>query len=59
MLRVIAVKMSFLWGGKHGLYAAASFEASIMSWYLRNNLQNFTSDILYMNIRVVNSDFFL
>ena len=38
----IAVKISFLWGREHGLYAEASFAASVSSQYLRNNMQNFT-----------------
>ena len=47
-LSSIAVKISFLWGREHGVYAEASFVASVT--YLGNNVQNFTSVILYMNI---------
>ena len=46
----IAVKISFLWCPKHGVYAAPSFSANVMSWCWRNDTQNFTSVILYMNI---------
>ena len=44
-LSSIAVKISFIRGDKH-VYAAAS----VTSWYLRNDMQNFNSLILYMNI---------
>ena len=46
----IAVKISFLWGPKYGVYAAAYFSFNVTSRYLRDNMQNFTSVILYMNI---------
>ena len=46
----IAVSISFLWGCEHTAYAKASFVAIVTSRYLRNNMQNFTSVILYMNI---------
>ena len=46
----IAVKISFLWGPKHGVYAAASFSANVTSVCSCNNPQIFTSIILYMNI---------
>ena len=47
----IAVKISFLWGCEHWVYAEVSFVASVMSRYLRiYDMQNFTSFILYMNI---------
>ena len=49
-LSSIAIKMSFLWGREHGVYAEASFAASVTSRYLRDDMQNFTSVILYMNI---------
>ena len=49
-LSSIAVKISFLWGRIHGVYAEASFTASDTSLYLRNDMQNFTFVILYMNI---------
>ena len=49
-LSTIAVKISFLWGREHGVYVEASFAASVTSRYLRNDRQNFTSVILYMNI---------
>ena len=49
-LSSIAVKISFLWGREHGVYAETSFAESVMSRYLRNNMQNSTSIILYMNI---------
>ena len=47
-LSCIAVKISFLWGCEQ--CAEASFAASVTSRYLRNDMQNFTSVILYMNI---------
>ena len=37
----IAVKISFLWGHKYGVYAVVSFPASVISWYLHNNMQKF------------------
>ena len=46
----IAVIISFLWGREHGVYAEASFAASVTSRFLRNDMQKFTSVILYMNI---------
>ena len=46
----IAVKISFLLGPKHGVYAAASFSANVTSWYSHKDTQIFTSVILYMNI---------
>ena len=49
-LSCIAVKISFLSGCEHWVYAEVSFAASVMSRYLRNGMQNFTSFILYMNI---------
>ena len=50
ILSRIAVIMSFLWGPKDCVYAAVSFATSVTSWYLRNNMQNFTSVYLYINI---------
>ena len=44
----IAVKISFLWGPKYGVYVAPSVSASVM-WCLCNNTHNFTFVILYMN----------
>ena len=49
-LRSIAVKISFLWGCEQCVYAEASFAASVTSRYLRNDMQNFTSVILYISI---------
>ena len=49
-LSSIAVKMCFLWGREHDVYAEASFAASVASLFLRNDMQNFTSVILYMFI---------
>ena len=46
----IAVKIGFLWGRILCVYAAASFAAIVTSSYLRNDIYNFTSIILYMNI---------
>ena len=46
----MAVQISFLWGREHGEHAEALFAASVTSRYLRNDMQNFTSVILYMNI---------
>ena len=46
----IAVKISFLWDPKHGVYATASFSANVTSVCSRNDMQIFTSVILYMNI---------
>ena len=46
----IAVKISFLWGHKHGVYAAALFSANVTSWCSRNDTHIFTSVILYINI---------
>ena len=45
----IAVKISFLWDHKHGVYAAASFSANVTSWCSRDT-PIFTSIILYINI---------
>ena len=42
----IAVKISFLQGREHCVYAEVSFAASVTSWYLRNDKQAFTSVIL-------------
>ena len=53
ILSRIAVKISFLWGHKHCVYAAASFAATDTSWYLRNDMQNCTFVILYMNIKYI------
>ena len=50
ILSRIAVKISFLWGRKHCVYAAVSFAAIVASSYLRNDMQNCTCIILYMNI---------
>ena len=49
-LSSIAVKISILWGCEHCVYAETSFAASVTSRYLCNDMQNFTSIILYMNI---------
>ena len=49
-LKCKAVKISFLWGCEQCVYAEASFAASVTSRYLRNDMQNFTTVILYMNI---------
>ena len=46
----IAVKISFLWGCEHCVYTEAVFAASVTLRYLRNDMQNFTSEIVYMNI---------
>ena len=46
----IALKISFLWSAKYGVYAAASFLVNVTSWCSRNDTQNFTSVILYLNI---------
>ena len=46
----IAFKISFIWGHKHGVYAAASFSANVTTRNSRNDTQFFTSVILYMNI---------
>ena len=43
----MAVKISFLWGHKHGVHATASFSANGTSWCSRNDTQIFTSVILY------------
>ena len=43
-----AVKISFLWGREHGVYAA-----SVTSRYLRNDTLNFTSVMLYINIIII------
>ena len=48
-LSSIAIKKSFLWNCEHCVYAEASFAASVTSRYLRNDMQNFTSFISYMN----------
>ena len=45
-----AAKINFLWGCEHCVKAEASFAASVTSRYLRNDMQNFTYVILYMNI---------
>ena len=44
------VKINFLWGCEHCVYAETSFAESVTSWYLGNDMQNFTSVILYLNI---------
>ena len=49
-LSCIAVKISFLWGCDYCVYAEASLATRVTLWYLRNDMQNFTSVILYMNI---------
>ena len=49
-LSCIAVKISFLLGREHSVYAEASFAASVVSRNSRNDMQDFTSVILYMNI---------
>ena len=49
-LSSIAVKISFLWGLEHSVYAEDSFAASVTSRYLPNDMQHFTSVILYMNL---------
>ena len=49
-LSCIAVKVSFLWSCEQCVYAEALFTASVTSWYLRNDMQNFTSVIVYMYI---------
>ena len=49
-LSSLAVKISFLWGPEHGVYAEDSFAANVTSRYFRNDMQNFTSIILHMNI---------
>ena len=49
-LSCIAVKISFLLGCEHCVHAEVSFAASVTSRYLRNDMQNFTSVILYVNI---------
>ena len=50
--RRIAVKMSFLWGNKYGVYTAPSVSASVhvTPWCLRNNMQHFTFVISCMNM---------
>ena len=53
ILSKIAVKISFLWGCKLCVYAVSSFVATDTSWYLRNDMQNRTSVILYMNIKCI------
>ena len=47
-LSTLAVKISFLLGRKHGVCTAQSFVTSVMLWYIRNNMQKFTSIILNM-----------
>ena len=46
----IAVKISFLWGPKHGVYATASFSANVTSGCSSKDNKMLTSVILYMNI---------
>ena len=46
----IAVKISFLWGLKNDVYAAASFSANVTSWCSHSDTQIFTSVNLHMNI---------
>ena len=45
ILSRLAVKISFLWSWKHrySVYATAPIVSSVTLWYLRNNMQNFTS----------------
>ena len=52
-LSSIVVKISFLWGREHGVYAETWFAANVTSWYVRNDLQNFASVILYMNFTYI------
>ena len=49
----MAVITSFLWGHKHGVYAAVSFSANVTSWCSRNDMQIFTSFNLYINIKFI------
>ena len=49
-LNCIALKISFLRGCEHCVYAEVSFAASVTSRYQCNDMQHFTSVILYMNI---------
>ena len=46
----ITVKISFQWGHKHGVYAAASFSANVTSWCSRYDTHVLTSIILHTNI---------
>ena len=50
ILRWIALKISFIWGCKLRVYAAAPFAASVKLWYSRKKMQNFTSVNLYLNV---------
>ena len=45
----INVKISLLWGHKHGVYTTASFLANMTSWCSRNDTQIFTSVIFIWN----------
>ena len=49
----IAVKISFLWGHKHGVYAAVSFSANVTSWCSRNDTNIFNFVNLYINITFI------
>ena len=53
ILSRIAVKISFLWSLKQGVYASASFAASVTFLFLHNDRQNFSSVILYVNILIM------
>ena len=46
----IAVKLIFLWGCEHGVYATASFAANVTSWFLRNSMHSFPPVIFYVNV---------
>ena len=46
----IAVKITYLWGPKHGVYAAVSFQQIWRPDVSRNDPEIFNSFILYMNI---------
>ena len=50
ILSSIGVKKNILCARYHGVYAATSFAASVTLWYLRNDILNVTSVILYITI---------
>ena len=53
ILSGIAFEIRFLWDSKHGVYGVSSFMAIVTSWYLRKDMRQLTSVILYMNITYV------
>ena len=57
-LSIIYVKISFLWGCEHVVYAAVSFVVNVTSCYLRNNFKQLLLFICtYMNLYLFLGDY--